>query len=470
MGIVEPNPNESNSSFHAVLAPFLAQPGLPFSEVLTAEAIQAAFADRGALFAPDDIYSTPIVLWAFLAQTLRDGKGAACAAAVADIATYMQQTGGPVPRGNTGDYCRARAKLSVPALRELTVGAADRLEAHADPSWLYHGLHAKLVDGFTFTMPDTPENQKDFPQLNCQKPGVGFPIARACGALSLATGALCDLAIAPYEGKETGESALLRQLLGCFKPGDLAVFDRCLCSYLMLAILQRAGVQFVANLHVRRPDDFRQGRRLGKDDRLITWTRPTRPEWMSAELYAQIPPTMTLRMVRFRLAVPGRRVESLVVVTSLTDPLAWPKGDIAQIYEYRWNVELDIRVLKHTLHLDQARCKSPDMVRCELWVTLLGYNLIRKLIATAAAVHGRQPRQLGFTRACQEVLSSWMLLATGACRDPGHLWPATLARIAANVVADRPGRIEPRALKRRHDAYPLLHQSRDAWRKKVRGT
>ncbi len=138
---------------------------------------------------------------------------------------------------------------------------------------------------------------------------------------------------------------------------------------------------------------------------------------MSEELYEQIPQTMTLRELRFQVTVPGRRTESITVVTSLTDPLAYPPQEIAELYGYRWNAELDIRDIKQTLGLDHVRCKTPDMVRRELYVTLLAYNLVRGLIATAASIHAKQPRQLGFTLACQTVLSSWMLLATGACRD-----------------------------------------------------
>ena len=457
----------SKNRFDTVAEPFLQQPGLPFAEVLTASAIERAFLDNGALFAQDDVFSTQIVLWAFLAQVLRGGKGAACAAAVADIATYLQQTGGRAPSGDTGDYCRARAKLDLAALRDLAVGAARQMEEAADPSWLWHGLHAKLIDGFTFTMPDTPDNQRAFPQQKNQRPGAGFPIARACAVLSLATAAICDLNFGPYQGKETGESALLRGILDSLKPGDVAVFDRCLCSFLMLAILQLSGVHFCARLHQRRPEDFRRGRRLGKDDHLVTWTRPKRPPWMPEELYEQIPETITLREVRFHVTVPGRRTETLTVVTSLIDPVAYPKEDIAVLYGFRWNAELDIRDIKQTLGLDHVRCKTLDMVRRELWVTLLAYNLIRKLIATAAAVHGKQPRQLGFTLACQTVLSSWMLLATGACRDGQQLWRLALERIAANEVANRPGRIEPRVIKRSRDHYPLMHDSRRELRRRL---
>lgn len=216
---IETHCRPRNNRFNAVTEPFLQQRGLPFAEILSGQAIERIFAQHHGLFGDDDIFSTPIVLWAFLAQVLRGGKGAACAAAVADIATYMQQTGGRVPSGDTGDYCRARSKLNPTALRQLVVDSAQQLQEQAKVSWLWHGMHAKLVDGFTFTMPDTPENQAEFPQQKSQKPGVGFPIARACAVLSLATAAIHDVNIGPYQGKETGEPALLRGILDGFKAG-----------------------------------------------------------------------------------------------------------------------------------------------------------------------------------------------------------------------------------------------------------
>ncbi len=391
---------------------------------------------------------------------MRDGKGVACSAAVADIATYLLQTGQRPPSGDTGAYCRARAKLSLPALRRLVRESAGQLEGQVDRSWLWKGRHAKLVDGFTFTMPDTPENQAAFPQNREQQPGVGLPIARACVVLSLATACVCNLAVGPYEGKETGESALLRQLLETFAAQDVAVFDRYYCSYMMLALLSLRGVHVCARRFERRRSDFRRGRRLGPGDHLITWTRPKRPPWMSAEQYDQIPERLTLREVQFQVTVPGCRVKTLTVITTLTDPAAYSRADIAALYGFRWNAELDIRQIKQTLHLDHVRCKTPEMVRRELWVTLLAYNLIRKVIATSAAVHKKQPRHLGFTLACQSILASWMVLATGSCRDVRALYTMLLAHMAAHEVADRPGRIEPRVLKRRRHRYPLMQRPR----------
>ena len=461
---------QDSHRFHVVAEPFLEGAGLPFAQVLSAADIEQAFTARNACFGQDDIFSTPLVLWAFLAQVLRDGKGGACAAAVADIATYRQQTGGPVPSGDTGDYCRARAKLNLPALRHLVGQTAGQLQAAAPQDWLWHGLHAKLVDGFTFTMPDTPENQAAFPQARSQAVGVGFPIARACVVLSLATGAIHDLALGPYSGKQTGETALLRELLGGFDAHDVVVFDRYFCSFMMLALLAQQGTAVCTRLNQARLSDFRRGRRLGKHDHLVTWIRPKRPPWMPPEVYAQIPPTLTLRELQFSVVVPGRRTETITVITTLTDAQAYPKEDLAALYGYRWNAELDIRVIKQTLRLDHLRCKTPAMVRRELWVTLLAYNLIRKVIATAAALHHRQPRQVGFTLACQTILASWMLLATGTCRNVSDLWRLALARIAANQVANRPGRIEPRVLKRRRHRYPLMTRSRQALREKLLAT
>lgn len=458
------------NTFQAVAEPFLQSEGLPFAEVLSAESIERVFREENALFAHDDIYSTDMVLWAFLAQALRDGKNAACASAVADIATYMRQNGQRPPSGDTGDYCRARAKLNLSALRRLVMESAGQLEGDARPAWLWKGRHAKLVDGFTFIMPDTPANQRAFPQPSSQLAGVGFPMARCCAVISLATACVCDLAIGPCIGKQTGESALLRGMLSAFAPGDVVVFDRYYCSYWMLALLGMCGVDVCTRQHQLRAIDFRRGRRLGPHDHLITWTRPVRPAWMSELQYKRIPETLTLREIRYRVTVPGRRTKALTVVTSLSDPNVYTREDIAELYGCRWSVELDIRSIKQTLGLDQVRCKSPSMVRRELWVTILAYNLIRKVIVTAAAVHCKQPRRLGFTLGCQTILSSWMLCATRSCRDPGALCATILAQIAANTVADRPGRIEPRVIKRRRDKYKLMQAPRDQLRAQLVAT
>jgi hypothetical protein len=451
---------------------FLAQPGLPFAEVLSAERIERVFARHDNLFGWNSIYSTVVTVWAFLGQALQDGKGAACQSAVAQIVTHQQLTGGPVPTADTGDYCRARAKLSEDALHELACEVAGELETQADARWLWKQRHAKLIDGFTFTLPDTPANQAEYPQPGSQQKGLGFPIIRACLIVSLATACVTDLALGPYAGKETSENALLRRRLSSLNLGDVVVADRFYCSFLMIALLLNREVDVCARMHARRHVDFRRGRRLGKYDHLITWTRPVRPAWMDETTYATIPEQLTLREIRFNVVEPGRRVQQLTVVTTLTDPEAYTKEDLAELYGFRWNAELDIRSIKQALGLDHVRCKSPEMVRRELWTTVLGYNLIRTTAAAAALLHDKQPRQISFTGTCQYVLSSWMLLSAGVISWSGMLRHAQtlLSQIAECEVANRPGRIEPRVLKRRRHRYKLMQEPRATLRAELLST
>ncbi|MFM7561609.1 MAG: IS4 family transposase, partial [Planctomycetota bacterium] len=309
------------SSFGLLVQSFLSGEGLPFAEVLSAERIERVFRKHRCVFGQRGVYTAAVMLWSFLSQVLRDGKEAACQAAVARIISYCQLSGLSVPTADTGDYCRARAKLSAAAIRELSCEGAAELESSAEPAWLWKGrYHAKLIDGFTFTMPDTPENQAKYPQPKSQQPGVGLPIARAVALVSLATACVLDLKVGPYQGKETGESSLLRAMLGSLDKGDIAVMDRYYCSYMLLALLQAQGTHACARKHhLRLGCDFRRGRRLGHWDHLVSWTRPPKPEWMTEELYQQIPQQLTLRELRYTVTESGRRTKTIEIITTLTD-------------------------------------------------------------------------------------------------------------------------------------------------------
>ena len=410
------------------------------------------------------------MVWSFLSQVLRDGKEASCQAAVARVVSYCDGAGLAAPTEDTGDYCRARAKLSEAALNELSGEVAEELEQAAEETWLWKGHHAKLVDGFTFTMPDTSKNQARYPHPKTQKPGVGLPIARAVAVVSLATACVIDLAMGPYKGKETGETALLRSMLGSLAAGDVAVMDRYYCSFMMISLLLSQGTHVCARKHHRRHSDFRRGRRLGKYDHLIVWKRPARPEWMDEETYAQIPETLELREIRYNIVEPGRRTRTIDVITTLLDADQYRKEEIAELFGFRWNSELDIRSIKSSLNLGHVRCKSPQMVRREVWTTILGYNLIRTTAAGAALLHGKQPRQISFTGTCQYVLASWMQLSCGlieASSLEAYL-KLMLRQIAGCEVANRPGRLEPRVLKRRRHGYRLMQKPRNQLRRELR--
>ena len=325
------SPRRGSRSFQKVVDAFLGGEGLPFAEILSAERIERVFAKHDGLFGRQGVYTTAIMVWSFLSQVLRDGKEASCQAAVARVVSYCEQAGMAAPTPDTGDYCRARAKLSEAALQELSGEVAEELEQAADKSWLWKDKHhAKLIDGFTFTMPDTPENQAQYPHPKTQKPGVGLPIARAVAILSLATACVMDLAMGPYKGKETGEPALLRSMLGSLAAGDIAVADRYYCSFMMIALLLLQGTQTCARKHHRRHSDFRRGKRLGKYDHLIVWTRPQRPEWMDEETYARIPETLDLREIRYNIVEPGRRTQTIDIITTLVDADEYTKEDIAR--------------------------------------------------------------------------------------------------------------------------------------------
>jgi hypothetical protein len=460
-----------SGSFQKVADAFLAGEGLPFAGILSAQRIERVFAKHRCSFGRHGIYTSAIMVWAFLSQVLRDGKEASCQASVARVVSYCQQAKITVPTSDTGDYCRARAKLSEAALRDLSCELAEELESQADESWLWKNKHhAKLIDGFTFTMPDTPENQAQYPQAKTQKPGCGQPIARAVAILSLATACVMDLAMGPYKGKETGESALLRTMLPSLGEGDIAVMDRYYCSFMMIALLLLQGTQTCARKHHLRHTDFRRGRRLGKCDHLITWTRPKRPAWMDEETYAQIPETLQLREIRYNVVERGRRTRTIDVITTLVDPCEYTKEEIAQLYGFRWNSELDIRSIKESLNLGHVRCKSPEMVHREVWTTLLGYNLIRTTAAGAALLHDKQPRQISFTSTCQYVLASWMQLSVGsiAASSLADFRLLMLKQIAACKVANRPGRLEPRVVKRRPKPYKLMQKPRNQLRRELR--
>jgi len=461
--------DSGRSDFRQVVASFLSQPGLPFVNILSAERIERIFARHGNLFGVGRIYSTAVMVWSFLSQVLRDGKEASCQAAVARVVAYQEQHGAAAPTSDTGDYCRARNKLSEAALRDVSREVAAEMQEQARDEWLWKGRQAKLVDGFTFTMPDTPENQAEFPSPKSQKTGVGLPIARAVAILSLATACAMDLAIGPYAGKETGETALLRQLLGSFNPDDVAVMDRYYCSFMMIALLLGRNVDVCTRMHQKRHVDFRRGRRLGKYDHIIVWTKPQRPTWMDQATYDTIPERMELREIRYRIVQPGYRTSTITIATTLTDAEVTSKEDIAELYGFRWNSELDIRSIKQSLNLAHVRSKSPEMVRKELWTTMLGYNLIRTTAAAAAVLHNKQPRQISFTTTCQYVLASWTLLSNDliAADLVQSYCRRMLSQIAECEVAHRPGRLEPRVIKRRRHGYKLMQEPRAVLRAKL---
>jgi hypothetical protein len=294
-----------------------------------------------------------------------------------------------------------------------------------------------------------------------QKPGLGFPILRFCVLMSLATGALCGLAMGPYQGKETGEPALLRELFERLTRGDILLGDSCFCSYFMIALLLELGVDVVVQQHQCRTTDFGQGKRLGKGDHVVCWTKPECPEWMDAETYERLPDKLKIRELEVQVRVPGFRTKRLVIVTTLTNSRRYTQSEIATLYRDRWHVELDLRALKVHMQMEDLRGQTPEMVKKEIWGHCLAYNLIRRTMCQAAALDGCQVRQLSFMSARQSITSSWSASVTATPDLFDGIVYSQLESIAYQKVSKRPNRVEPRAVKRRPRKQKLLTKPRD---------
>jgi len=398
------------------------------------------------------LYPPTVTLAMFMRQVLEaDGS---CQKAVNGWAAQRAADGLRACSVRTGGYCRARQRLPVGMVSALTRQTGLLLSQKAPTQWLWRGRPVKLVDGTGLTMPDTPENQAVYPQQGTQAPGVGFPIARLVVVICLATGAALDAAIGPHQGKGTGEFGLLRGLLERFHAGDVMLADALYCNYFLIAMLMAKGVDVLFEQHGARKTDFRRGHSLGTRDHIAHWPKPVlRPDWMTAEQYANFPQEISLREVK---------VGHQVLVTTLLESRRVSKSDLSDLYARRWNVELDLRNLKTTTGMDVLGCQTPEMNEKQLWVHLLAYNVIRILMAQAASNAGLDPRGLSFKHTVQ-LWTEWLAHGLTSARARDHLF--TL--IAQCKVGQRPGRIEPRMRKRRPKPYPLLTVPRAHARRQV---
>jgi hypothetical protein len=431
--------------------------GLPFADLLPAEKIDNALREEKVRWR-DSVYTPLLTLWAFLSQVISpDGS---CRAAVARVLAWLVSRDEPACSPKTDPYCKARQRLPEALLRRLARESGRTLQQQAREPWLWRGRRVKIADGTTVSMPDTEANQSAYPQSRTQKPGLGFPIARVVVVFCLATGAVLEAALGPCRGKRTGENALLRSLADGFEPGDVLLIDRYFGGWFDLALWQARGVDVVGRLHQLRRADFRKGRQLGPRDHAVLWPKPPRPKWLDPSSYAALPQVLPVRELAVRIDVAGFRVRQLVIATTLLDDKAYPARELACLNRMRWHAELDLRSLKVVLGMDVLRCKSPEMVRKEVWAHFLAYNLIRGVMARAADDAGICPRALSFKGALQTMREFAERLLEANEENSENLLERLLVAIATHRVADRPDRVEPRARKRRPKPYPNLRGPR----------
>lgn len=442
------------SSLDAVRARFARNEGLPFADILTESSIRDVLNEHGVQFR-DRVFSPVTTIWSFLSQVLSEDHS--CRDAVSRIIAHRAANGITVCSPNTASYCSARSRICTKVLSTLATRTAQELQASIADQWKWNGRSVFIVDGSSISMPDTPENQAVYPQPPNQKPGLGFPLARITVLLSLATGACHDLAIAPYKGKGTGETSLFRQMYDTLKPGDVVLADALFDDYFLTWELCMRGIDIVARAQYERVRSRIAESR--PDDDIIVWERPNKPHGMTGEKYQSYPKTFTMRQVTVDARDKNNRAKQFKVVTTMLDQSIDGK-QIGDLYERRWDGEVDIRSIKSTMQMDILRCKTPEMVHKEIWTHLLAYNLLRTVMAVAANDNDIEPRKVSFKGAKQALTAFAPKIEAARPEERAPLIDAMLTTIAYHRVGDRPGRWEPRARKRRPKPATRLTQPR----------
>jgi hypothetical protein len=445
---------DSMTKLERVRARFARNNGLPFAEVLTEAKMLEVLNDHHVKYR-DRVFNPVTTIWGFLSQVLSDDHS--CRDAVSRIIAHRAASGSKVCSPNTASYCNARGRIQTDVIRILARRTAQELHSSAADGWKWCRRNVFIVDGSHVSMPDTSENQAGYPQPVVQQPGLGFPLARVTVLLSLATGACHDLAIAPYAGKGTGETTLVRQMYDSLSSGDVVVADALFDNYFLACELRQRGIELVTRIQAERV-----GSRIVEskpDGDIIVWQRPQKPRGMTGEKYRSYPKNLTMRQVLVDARDMNNRAERFKIATTILDA-SIDGQSISELYERRWSGEVDIRSIKSTMQMGILRCKTPDMVEKEIWTHLLAYNLLRTAIAVAASEKDIEPRQVSF-KGAKQVLTAFAPKIEAACpHDREKLIDAMLTAIAYHRVGNRPGRWEPRAIKRRPKPATRLMQPR----------
>jgi len=404
-------------------------------------------------------FSLEVVFWGFLFQVL---AGVGCSGAVSKVQGWLVRCGRAAPSSNTSAYCQARTRLPLRVLHKILAGVTSAVAERVRDTDPWFGHHVKVVDGTGLSAADTEQNQAEWPQSSNMKPGCGFPQLNLVGLFCLHTGTLLGW----KEGnKHQHETKLWRKLWRLLGPGDLVLGDRAFGTYADIALLKARGVHGVYRLNGSRKLDWRRGRRLGHRDRLQLWSKPKRrPKGCTVELWKCLPSQLQVRLIEKRVDVPGFRPEKIVVVTTLTDPRQYPADELIRLYRRRWAVELFLRDIKITLGMDVLNCQTPTMVRKELVMYMICYNLLRALMQQAARKEGLCIERLSFKVTAQK-LHEWLPLFMDTAQtqtERRRRLREFCHALATAPVPDRSDRVEPRVRKRRPKNYRLMTRPRNA--------
>lgn len=438
---------------------FTEQPQLPFGDLLTEERFREIVAEEE--IAGRACFFTPLMtVWGWLWQSLHS---ASCWQAGLACMTWSLKRGQTAPSPENNAYGKARGRLPERLPARLVCETGQKVSAAAD-DWKWQGHRVRVVDGTTATMSDTEENQRDYPQPASQAKGLGFPIVRLVVVFCLACGSALDMALGRWRGKGTGEASLLLALLDNVGKDDVLLGDRYFSSYATVALLLAQGSHYVGRGHASRRVDFRKGVQLGPRDHIAVWWKPTSRGVVDAEQWAQLPEYVVVREIYVRVAVRGFRVKQFVAVTTLLDADRYEAADLAELYRARWQVELNLRSLKSIMGMDHLKCQTPEMVRKELWMHLLAYNLVRCTMVRAAHRTNGTPEAISYSGALQALQNPIDDGPPLTDEQRALIDEAVLTAIAKRKVGNRPNRIEPRAVKKRPKPYPRLKKPRSQYK------
>lgn len=393
------------------------------------------------------IYTPWVTFCAFLGQGLR--RDSSCQNAVRGVQAMYKATKSKLSVDDgTGGYCQARARLPLDCLKQ----AFSRVGQWCANRWgkdeLWHGRIVKVLDGCGLSMPDTDANRAVYPYAGGQKPGCGSPVGQMVGLFSLCTGHLVRFVTTSWK---LCESRMAKQLVAWVNKGEVVLADRAFCNWGLIASFHLKGVDVVMRLHQRRK------KTLGK----LVWHKPQHNKTMhwGKELWNELPESLALRVVHFKVEVPGFRTEAVILVTTLLDEVAYPDKVLAELYRRRWQVELFFRDIKTTLGLDVLRTLTPAMIEKEIYVQAIAYNLVRALMLEASKQYDVPLFRISF-KGTVGVLHAFGPLYNPNEKDAAECYVELLRALAAAPVPDRPRRSEPRVVKRRPKSYQLLTQPR----------
>jgi hypothetical protein len=426
------------------------------SHVFNSEGCKQLINESCWSFQAQTLYNPLKTLLIFIKQVLSSDKS--CKNAVCSVIVNELSQSGVLVGSSTGAYVKARQRLPGMVVHELVKLVGTTLVKKSPDEWMPYGRDLKVFDGTTITMPDTEANVTLFPKHSNQNKNVGFPLARLVAVMSLTTGSIIDYAIGPCKGKGTGEASLLRRILDCIQTNDIVLGDRYYPHFFLMCDLKRKGVDGVFRGAAQRCYDFRQGKRLGKYDHIAAWKKPLKPEWMSIEEYKSYPDTLHIR--EFKEA-------GAIYVTTFLDSEKYTKKDLSLLYKRRWEVETNLNFIKTVMAMNRLTCKTPAMVEKEIGIHFLAYNMIRNLMVQASVKHKLRPAQISFKGTIQLLNQFSPLLHNVNEQEKIILYEYLLDFIAKNKVGNRPGRVEPRAVRQRPKSFPVLKQTRKIEQKKL---